>query len=134
MSAVLGMLDFQKCRYLENIQTGVSVHCDTHCHIVEDGCVSSLSDGQYEYAAVAAACATYVSGVPARRMHKDVHGSWSRDQTGRNRDFQLLSADNRGAEGRPVDDNDRGRNKLAAIHHEHSTLLHLSKLHRAGRK
>src|ERR1019366_6996087 len=100
----------------------------------EDLIRQSLSDGQYEYAAFAAACAAQVSGIPARSLHNHVHGSWTRDQTGRNRDFQLLTAGNRGAQGLPVDDNYRRRNKLAAVHDEHSTLLHLSKIHRAGRE
>src|SRR6202158_5829428 len=92
---------------------------------------SSLSDGQYEYAAAAAACAANVPGVAARSCHKHVQVSRTRDQTGRNWDLQLLTADNRGAQGLPVDDNDRRRNKLAALYGEHSTLLHLSKIHRA---
>src|SRR5450759_3047571 len=111
----------------------LGMRCLTHIEKGEDG-GSSLSDGQCEYAAVAAACAAQVSRVPARSMHKHVHGSWTRDQTGRNRDFQLLTAGNRGAQGLPVDDNYRRRNKLAAVHDEHSTLLHLSKIHRAGRE
>ena len=92
---------------------------------------SSLSDGQYEYAAAATACAANVPGVAARSLHKHVKVSRTRDQTGRNWDLQLLTADNRGAQGLPVDDNDRRRNKLAALYGEHSTLLHLSKIHRA---
>jgi hypothetical protein len=92
---------------------------------------SSLSDGQYEYAAAAAACAANVPGVAARSLHKHVQVSRTRDQTGRNCDLQLLTADNRGTQGLPVDDNDRRRNKLAAHYGEHSALLHLSKIHRA---
>src|ERR1700688_4417120 len=95
----------------------------------DDG--SSLSDGQYEYAAAAAACAANVPGVAARSLHKHVQVSRTRDQTGRNWDLQLLTADNRGAQRPPVDDNYRRRNKLAAHYGEHSTLLHLSKVHRA---
>src|SRR5450755_3912555 len=91
---------------------------------------SRLSDSQYEYAAVAAACAANVPGVAARSLHKHIQVSWTRDQTARNWDLQLLTADNRGAQGLPVDDNDKRRNKLAAHYDEHSTLLHLGKIHR----
>jgi hypothetical protein len=48
--------------------------------------------------------------------------------------LQLLTANDRSAERRPVDDYDRRRNKLAAIHTEKKTLLHFSKRNRAGRK
>src|ERR1700719_1369394 len=83
---------------------------------------SRLSDGQYEYAAAAAACAANVPGVAARSLHKHVQVSRTRDQTGRNWDLQLLTADNRGAQGLPVDDNDRRRNTLAAHYGEHGAL------------
>src|ERR1700686_1639533 len=91
-----------------------------------------LSDGQYEYAAVAAACAANVSRVAPRSLHKHAQLSRSRDQTGRNWDLQLLTADNSSAQGLPVDHNDGRRDKLAAGYGEHSTRLHLSKIHRTG--
>src|ERR1700686_2307200 len=87
-----------------------------------------LSDGQYEYAAVAAACAANVSRVAPRSLHKHAQLSRSRDQTGRNWDLQLLTADKCSTQGLPVDDNNRRRDKLAAHYAEHSTRLHLSKI------
>ena len=59
-------------------------------------------------------------------------GSGSGDCGGRDRDCQLLIAGYRGGLRRSIDIHNGGRNKLAAVHREDISLLHLSERNRAG--
>jgi hypothetical protein len=96
--------------------------------------VSSLSDRQNESTAGPAARTADIARVPSRRVNRDICCSRSRDHGGSDRDPQLRTADDEGAERRPVDDPDSRRNKLTTIHGEKKALLHLSECNAAGRK
>ena len=94
--------------------------------------VFHLSDRQDEGVAGSTARAAHVARVPARSVDRHVCGSRSGDQGGRDRDLQLLTARDRGAQRSPVDDHDGGRNKVTTVHNEWKALLHLGERIRAG--
>lgn len=94
----------------------------------------SLSDSQEEGAAGSAARAAKIACGPARSI--DFHTCCSRtgDHGRGERDLQFLSTHFRSAKRCSVDDHDRRRNKLATIHSENNTLLHLIERNSVGRK
>jgi hypothetical protein len=98
-----------------------------------DCCLCS-GDSQGEGAAGSAAGAAEITRVPARSMNRHARFSRSRDNSGRDSDLQLLTAHDLSAHVGAVDDYDRGRDKLTAIHGKKNSLLHLSESNSAGRK
>src|ERR1700730_14767805 len=94
-------------------------------------CANSV-DGKYERAAGPSAGATQIFGIPARSAHRNIHRSRTRDLAGCKLYRQLFIADNVRAQNLPVDDNFRGRNKIAAVHVDQTSLLYLGKSNCAG--
>ena len=94
--------------------------------------VASLRDGQDDGMAGSAARATEIARGSARSVHRNVGCSRSGDQVGRDCGLQLLSAGDRGAECRPVDDHDGRGNKVTAIECEQKPLLGLGERNCCG--
>jgi len=84
-----------------------------------------LCDGQGEGLAGSAASAAYSTGVSAWSVDGNAGCSWAHDGCGRKRDLQLGTAQDLGAESRPVDNGDGRRHDVTAIDGEQESLLHL---------
>ena len=92
-----------------------------------------LRDGQDQGLAGSTTGTANIARVPGRGVDRHVGGSRTGDQGGGDRDLQLLTAQDLRGERGPVDDDDRGRNKMTPIHSEQKALLlHLSEGDRGG--
>jgi hypothetical protein len=93
-----------------------------------------LGDGQGEGLAGSSAGAAEVARVSARSIDLHAGGAGGGDYGGCDRGLHLLIADYVRGQRCSVDDDDRGRNKLSAIHGEKKARLNLSERNRVGGK
>jgi hypothetical protein len=90
-----------------------------------------LGDRQNQRLTGSAAGAADIACSPARSIDLHAGGSSSGDHCGRDRGLQLLTAGSQSGNVRTVDDHDRRRNKLTAVHNQQKALLYLRERNRA---
>ena len=90
-----------------------------------------LGDRQDQGLTGSAARTADIACSPARSIDLHAGGSSSGDHCGRDRGLQLLTAGSQSGNVRTVDDHDRRRNKLTAVHNQQKALLYLRERNRA---